>query len=546
MRRTLSGLSKSLTPLTRGASKVAEFSPLVSRLALTSSRLSSTLPQPPLKPKNPKPIDPAVENLNSELDPDTLNELQNRVFESLERFSGTVSISACAAIPMVILSRFMMGARKNQSYSETYKEIEDLKLDQVLRDAILMMKRRSAASLAPAEATKFFALSSTQSVLFSSFIETIISGLPGSQTSEAYQRFRMINGSNFGFIDPKENLLEIDEHKFKYYLEKAQDESEIINKKATWENLQKLQNNFKANIPYQTLFLATRNITFAAGVFTAKALASNFVLSNPDLFGFLGFDIESNPKAAIECCTIFNRILFAILTTPLDNALTKLSSGEMNFEEFRKMDASSKVSFRGALARTAFVFSAFCTIAYGEEGGEFLKNVIADSPIFKIILEQSIKASNDYYARKTGFALEETIVANVMNKLKQEIQIVEEVKLENINKLSETLKSWDQDISLSDQQLLASFAEPDLSSVMQMDQKTFSECQSIVRNFVGFCLEQSGEKKLSQENLSQKTDQYFEKIAKFVTEENALPSKQPSPISAKTTQDSKPAQQPAK
>ncbi len=150
--------------------------------------------------------------------------------------------------------------------------------------------------------------------------------------------------------------------------------------------------------------LALRNAAFSSGIFLAKSGAIEFVENASNILEAAGFQ---DKNFAIEAASLIIRIGFGISTAPLDNALTKLSSGEMSFAEFRKLETSEQFSFRGAAARTAFVLCAFFTIVYGTQTGEFIKEAFEESPLFLKTLEAMTRGCEAHHKLKTGTSLYE-------------------------------------------------------------------------------------------------------------------------------------------
>ncbi len=237
-----------------------------------------------------------------------------------------------------------------------------------------------------------------------------------SKGEQLHHHYKVIHESIFDFIRPEVNLARITEQQFKDEVKFAEESGIKVDENATYaalrmsyKRLQVLQTNFINNIPYQTTLLTLRNAAFASGIFLAKSGATEFVKNAGDMLEAIGLE---DKKIAIDAISLAIRVFFAISTAPIDNALTKLSSGEMSFDEFRQMKFSEQFSFRGATARTAFVLCAFFTIVYGATTGESIKEKMEESPLFAATLKILTQGCEEHRKLRTGAGIGENIGKN--------------------------------------------------------------------------------------------------------------------------------------
>jgi hypothetical protein len=305
-----------------------------------------------------------------------------------------------------------------------------------------------------------FGMSDNQFIAASAVIEAKIYG-----EIEVIQRFITTNKYFFPQIPEGVDLTKITEPEFlrftQEYVTKNPSKAQLLK----FDDLDKKRLVLKYNKGAQLSGLGLRNIAFLGVVYKTKPLAVEVVDEYGKFFDQLGISKD----AQVEILTIFNRLVFAGITTPIDRFVTEVSSGRQPYLDVLKT-IDVKSLFRGAMARSVLVALASTTVAEGFEFAKQINEFTKTDPLIKLITD-SIQVS-DTHCQK-----EQTERDSAQDQAKSKQAIATDAKLnhETLKKLCElACDDYDQDIAQESAVLamLDGMLKPDLVTQPKTTEKS--------------------------------------------------------------------------
>jgi hypothetical protein len=211
---------------------------------------------------------------------------------------------------------------------------------------------------------------------------------------EVVERFTTANRGFFPQIPEGINLatiskIEFDKYTQSYLAKNPANVSEL--KDRTFDELERRRDILKGNKLTQFAGLGLRNIVFLATAYKTKPLAAEVV----DEYGAIFEKMGIKKDVQVEILTIFNRFIFAAVTTPFDRLVTEVSTGTKSVGDvFKSIDMKSL--FRGAMARSVMVCLAATTVVEGLEFAKQINEFVKDDPLINFMAEKMKDLSSKY------------------------------------------------------------------------------------------------------------------------------------------------------